>query len=71
MSRHVPERNANCLSLSRLIELSRSVKMTDEQWAEQRRGFAFGNVAMSNPNVTREMVDNAADAIQAGNGSCQ
>jgi hypothetical protein len=52
------------LTLSRLIELSRAVKMTDEEWEEQRRGFVFGNVAIENPNVTREMVDKAAGAIK-------
>ena len=30
----------------------------------QRRSFAYGNVALSNPNVTREMIDKAADENQ-------
>lgn len=53
------------LSISRLIELSRAVKMTEEQWEEQRRSFAFGNAAFENPNITREMIDEAADRIKA------
>lgn len=35
--------------------------MTPEERAEQRRSFAYGNVHLSNPAVTREMVV-AADA---------
>lgn len=50
------------LSISRLIELARAVKMTEEQWEEQRRSFAFGNTAFENPNITREMIDEIFDA---------
>lgn len=32
---------------------------------EQRRSFAFGNVATSNPHVTREMIDDAAERLPA------
>ncbi|MDO9458684.1 MAG: hypothetical protein Q7N95_00985 [Alphaproteobacteria bacterium] len=49
-------------NLSRLIEMSRAVKMTEEQWEEQRRSFAYGNTAFENPNITRELVDRVADA---------
>ncbi len=52
------------MSLSQMIELSKAVKMTEEQWEEQRRSFVFGNLAIENPNITREMVDQAADAIK-------
>ena len=47
-----------------LIERARRVQMTPEQLEAQRRSFAFGNVALENPNVTREMVDRAADRIK-------
>lgn len=30
---------------------------------EQRRGFAYGNVAIDNPNVTRTMIDEAAERL--------
>lgn len=53
------------LSISRLIELSRAVKMTEEQWEEQRRSFAYGNTAFENPNITRKMIDEAADRLKA------
>ena len=35
--------------------------MSDEEAEEQRRSFAFGNVSMANPDVTREVVDQVAD----------
>ena len=38
--------------------------MTPEQIEAQRRSFAFGNVSMSNPNVTRELVDRVADEMK-------
>ena len=31
---------------------------------EQRRNFAYGNVAIGNPAVTREMVDEAAEELE-------
>ena len=39
--------------------------MTEEQREEQRRSFAYGNAAFENPNITREMIDEAADRIKA------
>lgn len=38
-------------------------EMTSEQKEAQRRSFAFGNANISNPNVTREMIDNAAKSL--------
>lgn len=46
-----------------LIELLNRVKnhkMTPEEQEAQRRSFAFGNANISNPDVTRELVDKAA-----------
>lgn len=45
--------------LNELIEKARNIKMTPEQEAAQRRSFAYGNLAIENPNVTREMVERA------------
>jgi len=39
--------------------------MTDERREEQRRSFAYGNAAISNSLVTREMIDRAADEVAA------
>ena len=57
-------------SVSRLIEMAKSVKITDEQRREQRRSFVFGNTAFENPLITRELVDvidAEMDADQAAN----
>jgi hypothetical protein len=38
---------------------------------EQRRSFAYGNAAMSNPRVTREMIDRAAERLEAESPPCR
>ncbi|TEU11352.1 MAG: hypothetical protein E3J21_23820 [Anaerolineales bacterium] len=50
--------------LEELLERSKAVVMTPEQREEQRRGFAYGNAKISNPNVTRGMVDRAAEEMR-------
>ena len=50
-------------SLSRLVELARGVEMTPEQKEAQRRSLAYGNTALENDRITREMIDRHADAI--------
>ena len=49
-------------SLSRLIEMAKAVTVTKDQREEQRRSFVYGNTAVENENITREMVDRQADA---------
>lgn len=46
--------------LERLIELARDYVMPPEEVEEQKRSFAYGQVAIENPDVTREMVEDAA-----------
>lgn len=53
------------LSISEMIELARSVRMTPAQEEAQRRSFVFGNVAIENPSITREFVDRVADEMAA------
>lgn len=53
-------------SLSRLIEMAKTVKMTEAQKEEQRRSFVYGNTAIENPMITRELVDQRAEALKAG-----
>jgi len=50
-------------NLDELVASSRVVVMTPEQREAQRRSFAFGNVFMSNPNVTVELVNAVADEL--------
>jgi hypothetical protein len=44
-------------TLDALIAAARTVTVTPEMAAEQRRSFVFGNCAIENPLITREMVD--------------
>ena len=46
--------------LMRMIALARGYRMTEEEFARQRESFAFGNCALHNPNITREMLHAAA-----------
>jgi hypothetical protein len=45
-------------SISRLIELAKSIRMNEQQRIEQRNSFVYGNIKLENENVTREMVEN-------------
>jgi hypothetical protein len=51
-------------SLSRLIEMAKALRVTDEQREEQRRSLVYGNTAFENENITREMVDRQAEKQQ-------
>lgn len=45
-----------------LIDAARAHVMTPDEREAQRRSFVHGTVAESNPAVTRELVDEVADA---------
>ena len=51
--------------LNRLIESARTYRMTRAEKEAQRRSFAFGNTHIENPLITRKMVDEAAERIEA------
>jgi hypothetical protein len=51
-------------SLEKLIESSREKSMSIEEKEAQRRSFAYGNANISNGLITRELIDNAAEAIK-------
>lgn len=51
--------------LDELLAAARKVVMSEEEKEEQRRSFAFGNANIENPRVTREIVDQEADALAA------
>lgn len=50
--------------LKKLVDLARHAPFTPEQREEQRRSFAFGNTNFENADVTRAMVDQAAEALE-------
>jgi ribosomal protein L16 Arg81 hydroxylase len=47
--------------LTALIEWARTYVPTEAEQEEHRRSFAYGNVALHNPSITRAMVDRVAD----------
>lgn len=53
-------------SISRLIEMAKTVRPTDEQRQEQRRSFVYGNTAFENRRITREMVDRRDAVVSQG-----
>ena len=53
----------DALKLSRLIELAKTVRMSESQLAEQRNSFVYGNTRIENARVTREMVELAGSVI--------
>jgi hypothetical protein len=46
-----------------LLDAAKNVVLTPEEKEQQRRSFAYGNMRIENPRITREMVDRAADAL--------
>ena len=53
-------------TLRELIEWARSYEMTPEERREQAISFAYGNAAIENPLITREMVEQAAERLRQG-----
>jgi hypothetical protein len=54
--------------LSILIERARAVKMSPVEQEEQRRSFAYGNTKIENDRITRQIVDEAAEALKQRDG---
>ena len=50
--------------LATLIEMARSVHMSPSASEEQRRSFAYGNTKIENDRITRQMVDEQAEALK-------
>ena len=46
-----------------LLKLVREVPFTAELREQQRRSFVFGNTALDNENITREIIDIEADKL--------
>ena len=49
--------------LERLLEAARKAPMSPVEREAQRRSFAFGNTAIENPAITREMVAREAEKL--------
>jgi predicted RNA-binding protein with PIN domain len=50
--------------LAILIEMARAVRMSASDSEEQRRSFAYGNTKIENERITREMVNERAEALK-------
>jgi hypothetical protein len=50
--------------LTVLIEKARSIRMSPRESEQQRRSFAYGNTKIENDRITREMVDERAEALR-------
>jgi len=51
--------------LQELVEAARGVPFPSEEREAQRRSFAYGNTHIENDRITREMVDEQAEALKA------
>jgi hypothetical protein len=49
--------------LDELLERARHVRLTPADREKQRRSFAYGNANIENPDVTRQVVDKAAEKL--------
>jgi len=54
--------------LIELVERAKKIEMTPAQLQEQRRSFAYGNTHIENDRITREMVADLDDKLQAKRG---
>lgn len=54
--------------LATLIERARTVRMSVRESEQQRRSFAYGNTKIENDRITREMVDEQAEALKRKDG---
>ncbi|MGB0034812.1 MAG: hypothetical protein WBP79_04985 [Candidatus Acidiferrales bacterium] len=50
--------------LQQLLDATKNLEITPEQKEEQRRSFAFGNANIENARVTRETVNEEAEALK-------
>ncbi len=55
--------------LQQLIDAASKRPFTEDEREIQRRSFAYGNTHIENDRVTREMVDELADALKIGNAT--
>jgi hypothetical protein len=52
--------------LEQLIEKARAIKLTPAQKRDQIISFAYGNVKLHNPDITREDVERFYDQSEIG-----
>lgn len=52
-------------TMDELLQTARTYRMTPAEQEEQRRSFAYGNAAIENAHITRDMIDTQADLMRA------
>jgi len=57
--RYLLLKNHGIRMTARRLEQLKNYKVTEKERKEQAISFAYGNVKLSNPNITREMVEKA------------
>jgi hypothetical protein len=50
--------------LQQLLDAVKKLDVSPQQKEEQRRSFAFGNTNIENPRITRQTVDEEAEALK-------
>lgn len=58
------EGEVTATELQQLLDAAKKIEISPEEKEEQRRSFAFGNANIENPRVTREIVDEEAEALK-------
>lgn len=48
----------------KLLEQARRIKITPEMAREHKISFVYGNLAIENPSITREMVEKVLDEME-------
>lgn len=51
-------------SISKLVEIAKTVRMNDQQKNEQRNSFVYGNTKIENEAITKEMVEKLSQDIR-------
>ena len=51
-------------NLEELVIRARKITMTAAQLRQQRQSFAYGNTHIENERITREMIDEQAEALK-------
>jgi hypothetical protein len=59
------------MKLEDLVEACRAVEMTESDREAQRRSFAYGNTKIENDLITREIIDRAAEQLNAERSSTE
>jgi D-arabinose 1-dehydrogenase-like Zn-dependent alcohol dehydrogenase len=54
------------MELNELIEAARNIKYTQKDHDDFIKSFAYGNVKLSNPAITREDIDRAFEDLRKG-----